>query len=103
MPNPSKQKGSRFERLVVDLTNDAGLEAKRAWGSNGAALGCHEEVDVLIENNIKVQCKVRKNIANWMMPSEHIDVQVIKQDRDIPYAVLPYDTYLKLIKNNKKQ
>jgi Holliday junction resolvase len=98
MAHPSKNKGNRFERLVVNITKDEGIPAKRAYGSNGQALGCHEEVDVLINNTIKVQCKTRKKIANWIMPSEHVDIQVIKEDRGIPYAVLPYDDYLELIK-----
>ena len=97
MPSKSKAKGNRFEKLVEQMTIDAGIPAKRAWGSNGAALGHHEEVDVLIDNKIKVQCKVRKVIANWMLPTEHVDIQVIKQDRDIPYAVIPYDEYLNLL------
>jgi Holliday junction resolvase len=99
MAHPSKNKGNRFERLVVNITKDEGIPAKRAYGSNGEALGCHEEVDVLINNTIKVQCKTRKKIASWMIPSEHVDIQVIKEDRGIPYAVLPYDDYLKLIQN----
>jgi Holliday junction resolvase len=99
MAHPSKNKGNRFERLVVNITKDEGIPAKRAYGSNGKALGCHEEVDVLINNTIKVQCKTRKKIAGWMIPSEHVDIQVIKEDRGIPYAVLPYDDYLKLIQN----
>ena len=41
MPNRSKQKGNRFERLVVEMTKDSGLAAKRAWGSNGEAMGEH--------------------------------------------------------------
>ena len=98
MAHPSKNKGNRFERLVVNITKDEGIPAKRAYGSNGEALGCHEEVDVLINNTIKVQCKTRKKIANWIMPSKHVDIQVIKEDRGIPYAVLPYDDYLELIK-----
>lgn len=98
MAHPSKDKGNRFERLVVNITKDEGIPAKRAYGSNGQALGCHEEVDVLINNKIKVQCKTRKKIANWILPSEHVDIQVIKEDRGIPYAVLPYDDYLELIK-----
>ena len=98
MAHPSKNKGNRFERLVVNITKDEGIPAKRAYGSNGQALGCHEEVDVLINNKIKVQCKTRKKIANWILPSEHVDIQVIKEDRGIPYAVLPYDDYLELIK-----
>ncbi len=99
MAHPSKNKGNRFERLIVNLTKDIGIKAKRAYASDGRALGCHEEVDVLIDGRIKVQCKSRKKIANWMMPSEHVDIQVIKEDRGIPYAVLPYDDYLELIKN----
>ena len=91
MPSRSKAKGNRFEKLVEQMSIDAGVNAKRAWGSNGAALGHHEEVDVLLNNEIKIQCKVRKKIADWMMPSEHVDIQVIKEDRGIPYAVLPYD------------
>jgi Holliday junction resolvase len=98
MAHPSKNKGNRFERLVVNITKDEGIPAKRAYGSNGEALGCHEEVDVLINNTIKVQCKTRKKIASWMIPSKHVDIQVIKENRGIPYAVLPYDDYLELIK-----
>ena len=37
-----------------------------------------------------------------MMPNENVDIQVIKEDRGIPYAVLPYDDYLELIKGEKK-
>ena len=80
------------------MTIDSGIHAKRAWGSNGNALGHHEEVDVLIDNDIKVQCKCRAKIAEWMIPNENVDIQVIKEDRGIPYAVLPYDKYLELIK-----
>ena len=101
MPSKSKAKGNRFERLIVDMSKDAGVPAKRAWGSNGAALGMHEEVDVLLNNEIKVQCKVRKNIAQWMLPNENVDIQVIKEDRGQPLAVLPFDDYLELIKRLK--
>ena len=52
MPSRSKAKGNRFEKLVEQMSIDAGVNAKRAWGSNGAALGHHEEVDVLLNNEI---------------------------------------------------
>ena len=103
MPSKSKSKGNRFERLIVAMTKDQGIAAKRAYGSNGQSLGEHEEVDVLINKKIKVQCKTRKQIAKWMMPNENVDIQVIKEDRGIPYAVLPYDDYLELIKGEKKR
>tara|TARA_Y100000310_G_scaffold185015_1_gene185107 strand:+ start:3408 stop:3707 length:300 start_codon:yes stop_codon:yes gene_type:complete len=98
MASKSKSKGNRFERLVVNMTKDNGIPAKRAYASNGQSLGHHEEVDVLINNEIKVQCKCRAKIAEWMMPNENVDIQVIKEDRGIPYAVLPYNKYLELIK-----
>ena len=31
MSHPSKQKGNRFEREIVDKAKDRGLDAKRAW------------------------------------------------------------------------
>lgn len=101
MPSKSKSKGNRFERLVVTLTQEAGIPAKRAWGSNGAALGHHEEVDVLIDDKIKVQCKCRKKIAEWMTPNENVDIQLIKEDRGMPLVVMPYEDYLELLKKRK--
>jgi len=44
MPSPSKAKGNRFEREIVNTVLSSGFKkCKRAWGSNGAALGMHEE------------------------------------------------------------
>lgn len=107
MSHPSKQKGNRFETLIVKMTKDLDVPARRAWGSNGQALGMHEEVDVLINEDIKVQAKVRKKIAEWIMPDENVDIQVIKQTsgelkKRIPYVVIPFDDYLELYKNQKK-
>ena len=63
MPNKNKQKGNRFEREVVKMCEQADIPAKRSWGSDGRSLGMHEEVDVLIDSDIRVQAKVRKKIA----------------------------------------
>jgi len=101
MPSKSKAKGNRFEYLCVQMIKDIGIEAKRAWGSNGKAMGWHEEVDILIGDDIKAQCKVRKKIANWMIPSENVDLQLIKEDRQVPYAVLPLDDFLHLLSRLK--
>ena len=62
MSSPSKQKGNRFENELVDLAKGYGLSAQRAWGSNGRAMGEHEEVDCKIEE-FTVQAKRRKSIA----------------------------------------
>ena len=94
MAHPSKQKGNRFERLIVDKAQSYGVAAERAWGSNGRALGFHEEVDVLLEGEIRVQAKCRKKIAQWIKPSVFVDAVVVKDDRGESYIILRYDEFL---------
>jgi len=87
MPNKSKAKGNRFEREIVEAIELHDIKAVRAWGSNGKAFGHHEEVDILINDEIKVQAKVRKALPKWIAPSEHVDVQIIKEDRGKMYVI----------------
>tara|TARA_R100000458_G_C8203435_1_gene193254 strand:+ start:211 stop:528 length:318 start_codon:yes stop_codon:yes gene_type:complete len=102
VPSPSKAKGNRFEREVVKIVKESGLDAKRAWGSNGAALGMHEEVDVLIMDSFKVQAKVRKKIASFLIPSEHVDSVICKQDRGEPLIIMRLEDWLKMAVLYKK-
>jgi hypothetical protein len=100
MSSRSKSKGNRFERLIVRMTKDYDekINIKRSWGSNGAALGKHEEVDILIGKDFKIQAKCRKAIGQWMIPNENVDAQVIKGDREDPLIVLKYDDWLEMLK-----
>mgnify|MGYP003113674643 CR=1 FL=1 len=93
MPSPSKAKGNRFEREIVTKAKEKGLIAQRAWGSNGMSLGMHEEVDCLVEG-IKIQAKCRKKIASFLIPTEHVDVVVCKQDRGSTLVIMDYDKWL---------
>tara|TARA_R100001443_G_C3351428_1_gene176957 strand:- start:817 stop:1251 length:435 start_codon:yes stop_codon:yes gene_type:complete len=101
MPSRSKQKGNRFEREVVNTAKDVGLTSERAYGSDGRALGENKEVDVIIDSRAKkwrIQCKVRKKIANWIKPDPSVvDLQVVKEDRGEIYAILPYKEFVALI------
>ena len=94
MTHPSKQKGNRFERLIVELAKSYGVGAERAWGSNGRSLGMHEEVDVLLEGDLRIQAKCRKNIAKWLKPSIEVDAVVVKEDRGETYIILRYEEFL---------
>ncbi len=58
------------------------------------SLGMHEEVDVLIDSDVKVQAKVRKKIAEWIQPSDEVDLQVVKQDRGDVMVVMRFDDWL---------
>tara|TARA_R100000908_G_scaffold31640_1_gene14291 strand:- start:2722 stop:3072 length:351 start_codon:yes stop_codon:yes gene_type:complete len=93
MSHPSKLKGNRFEREIVDKAKDVGLDAKRAWGSNGMALGEHPEVDCIIDKS-KIQAKVRKKLPAYLIPSEEVDAVVFKQDRGEILMLLRYEDWL---------
>ena len=94
MPSKSKAKGNRFEREIVNILKDQGMKAKRAWGSNGQSIGCHEEVDVLMWKDFKIQAKVRKKIATFLEPTEHVDAVFCKQDRGPILVIQTLDKWL---------
>ena len=94
----NKNRGKGFEREIVQLARLVGLKAERAWGSNGKALGHHEEVDVLIERHIKIQCKRRKRLPVWLIPNENVNVQAVRADKQGAYIVLPVWEYLNLLR-----
>jgi len=105
MASKSKAKGNRFERECVDIAEQHGFNAKRAWGSDGRSIGMSPEVDLVInylldENTsreMKVQCKVRKSIASYLLPPDDCDITLIKQDRGEIYATIRYKDLLELI------
>ena len=63
----------------------------------------HEEVDVLIGKNFKIQAKCRKAIGQWMIPNENVDAQVIKGDRESPLIVMRYDDFIDMFKQKLKK
>ena len=99
MPNKSKAKGNRFEREIVEAVELHEIKCVRAWGSNGASIGQHPECDLLIDNEIKVQAKVRTALPKWIRPSENVDVQIIKEDRGKMYVVQELNDWLIMLKD----
>ncbi len=55
--HPSRRKGNRFERELVNELQAAGLRAERAWGSDGSTLTtdagepCGTDVDLLVDGS----------------------------------------------------
>ena len=94
MAHPRKQKGNRFEREIVRLCEIWDIFCKRAWGSNGEALGMHAEVDCLIGDDYKVQAKVRKRLPAYLIPSEEVDAVVFKQDRGEVLMLVRFEDWL---------
>ena len=96
MPNKSKAKGNRFEAEIVKAVELHEIKAVRSWGSNGKALGpqYNEEVDILINDDVRVQAKVRKALPKWIRPTENVDIQIIKEDRGKMYVVQELNDWL---------
>ena len=99
MPSPSKVKGNKFERDCVNLAKEHGLEAKRAWGSDGRSMGFEEDVDILLDGNIKAQCKIRKKLAKWVVPPESCEIAIVREDRGKTYITIEYETFLLYLKD----
>jgi len=96
MTHPSKRKSNTHEREVVNLAKSMGLNAKRAYASNGESLGLDKEVDCVIAG-IKAQCKRRKSLAVYLKPPETCDIAIIREDRGVNYVVIPLRDYFELL------
>ena len=100
MTHPSKNKGNSFERELVNQAIDSGLEAKRAYGSNGEALGFHATVDLVVEGQ-KLQAKRRKAVPAWLGLSEHVDAVVVRADYKESLVLISWFDYLDYLKWRK--
>lgn len=97
MASPSKAKGNGFERELVELAHANGLPAKRAWGSNGQALGEHETVDLLLAG-LKIQAKRRKSIASFLQVPEACDAVIFREDRGSAMVLMSLERLFELLK-----
>lgn len=108
----NKHRGKEFEREIVDHINlfSPHLQAKRAWGSNGNALGEHETVDIVVQSPSqkmdahgeliivqRYQAKRCKKLAKKLIPNEFVDGVVFKQDRGETLIILPFEKYLEML------
>lgn len=88
MPNKNKQRGNTLERELVTEFTKRGFVAKRAWGSNGEAMGQHKDVDVYVSGDtnsalckeLLIQCKRRKQLPAYIQPSIDVNATVFRQD-----------------------
>ncbi len=86
----AKSKGSRVERQIKKIFEEAGFEVIRSAGSFGKA-------DLEIKNIGSIQVKARK-VFSVLNLFDGADKLVIKADRQEPYIILPLRIYLEEIK-----
>lgn len=109
MPHSSKRKGNRYEREIVRDAEAYGLEAERAWASDGRSLGEAEGCDVLVRpadanvmDAVRVQAKRRSSVANYLEPPDGADVTVVREDRGDSLAVVPLPMLLRLLRGEEE-
>ena len=103
MTHPNKIRGNTLEREIVNKSKEAGLSAKRAYASDGRSLGFSEVVDVLVED-ITIQAKRKKKVAQWLYPDFHgddVDCVVTRMDRKEALIILPLEKWIKMMKEIK--
>jgi Holliday junction resolvase len=91
----SRRKGFSFEREVVNQFKEAGIPAKRAYGSNGASMGMHPEVDV-VAGEKTFQLKRTKSVAAKYKPSDAVYGQIFREDRGESYVLIRLKDYIEL-------
>ena len=104
MTHKNKIRGNNLERECVNAAKDAGLSAKRAYASDGRALGKSEQVDCMVEK-YTIQAKRKKKVAQWLYPDYHnddVNIVVTRMDRKEALAILPYSEWIRLIKIEKE-
>jgi len=103
MPNPSRQKGDRFERACVDALRAEGVPAKRTPLS-GAVEGFTG--DLIVEvcgREEEIECKTRArgwlDLFNWLKHDKHPPFALfIKADRTDTLVVMDLPTFIRLSK-----
>lgn len=103
MTHKNKVRGNNLERECVNAAKDAGLSAKRAYASDGRSLGKSEVVDVIVEE-VTIQAKRKKKVAQWLYPDYHgddVDAVVTRMDRKEALIILPLEKWIKMMKEIK--
>jgi hypothetical protein len=89
----SRRKGNAFEYELVNEARSAGLEAERAYASNGRALGEVEACDLRVAD-VRISAKRRKMLAELYQVPGGCDAVVFRQDRGETLAMVRWDWLL---------
>src|SRR5258706_11797399 len=102
IPINNKRRGKRLEADVVELAKARGLNSRRAWGSDGRALGMAETVDLAIEG-YRIQCKRKKSLPNYLqIDKENCDAVIVRQDNDVAKILIPFELFIRFLVKEKE-
>lgn len=103
----ARQKGDRFERAIVELHKDIGVQAARVPLSGAAGGRFSGDVDVYARGLEAApfvgEAKARGNGNGFVMLERWLgenDLLFLKRDRQEPMVVLPWRTWAELVKRS---
>lgn len=98
MGKQQRDAGLRFERKIVNLVKDAGLDAKRVPLS-GAAEGFKGDVIITtVHEELNAECKMRSGGFKFIYENlEGHDVLIVQQKFNKPLAIVDFDKFLQLL------
>lgn len=102
MPNPSKAKGDRFERSIVQMLQEVGVKAQRVPLSGAAGGEFSGDISLTLPNHIHLQaeCKSRKGgsgfkvLEGWLKGN---DLLFLHRDRQQSMVVMTEQSFLVLV------
>ena len=105
----NKQRGYEHETQVVKAAEEHGFRARRAWGSNGRAMGLPADVDVAVRacfymrgvyegRDFLIQCKRKKRLPAYLRIPDSCHATVFREDRGTNYVVMRLEDLLELLK-----
>lgn len=80
----------------MNEAKERGITAERAYASNGRALGCSEEVDLIV-NGCRVQAKRRKKIAKDFRVPDGADVVAFREDKGETFVLMRWNDFLDIV------
>lgn len=95
MTHPNKIKGNNYERELVNEAKERGLDARRAYASDGRALGHGEKVDLEVAG-WRLQAKRTKKLAQKYQIPDDADAVVVRQDRGESVVIMKWSDFLEL-------
>ena len=90
MTHPNKRKGNAYERELVNDARANGLDAERAWGSDGRSMGMPADVDLVVQG-MPLQCKRVKQLPKWLGMSDSVGGVAVREDRGETYVLVRWD------------
>lgn len=95
----NRNRGFGFEREIVNDAKRRGLDAERAFGSNGRALAEAESVDVKVQG-CRVQAKRRKTLPAYLQIPDGCDVVMFRQDRGKTLVLMDYEDFMEQLQDH---